>query len=60
MKDVRINLLILLKISLAIEIESFCVNCEKNGITKLLLTKIPFFKGNFFILYKNILYNPSL
>ncbi len=26
------------------EIESFCVNCEKNGITRILLTKIPFFK----------------
>ncbi|RHZ88019.1 hypothetical protein Glove_26g106 [Diversispora epigaea] len=23
------------------EIESYCVNCEKNGITKLLLTRIP-------------------
>ncbi len=26
------------------EIESFCVNCQKNGITRILLTKIPFFK----------------
>ena len=26
------------------EIESFCVNCEDNGITRLLFTKIPFFK----------------
>jgi len=26
------------------EIESFCVNCEKNGITRILLTKIPYFK----------------
>lgn len=26
------------------EIESFCVNCEENGITRILLTKIPFFK----------------
>lgn len=26
------------------EIESFCLNCEKNGITRLLLTKIPFYK----------------
>jgi zinc finger protein len=26
------------------EIESFCVNCEQNGITRILLTKIPFFK----------------
>lgn len=29
----------------AMEIESLCVNCEENGITKLLLTKIPFFKS---------------
>ncbi|KAJ1567221.1 nucleolar zinc-finger protein [Cladochytrium tenue] len=28
----------------ATEIESFCVNCEKNGITRLLLTKIPHFR----------------
>lgn len=26
------------------EIESFCVNCEENGITRILMTKIPFFK----------------
>ena len=26
------------------EIESMCVNCEKNGTTRLLFTKIPFFK----------------
>jgi len=26
------------------EIESFCVNCEDNGTTRILLTKIPFFK----------------
>jgi len=26
------------------EIESLCVNCHKNGITRILLTKIPFFK----------------
>lgn len=26
------------------EIESFCVNCEQNGLTRILLTKIPFFK----------------
>ncbi len=26
------------------EIESLCVNCEENGITRILLTKIPFFK----------------
>lgn len=26
------------------EIESLCVNCGENGITKLLLTKIPFYK----------------
>lgn len=26
------------------EIESFCVACEKNGTTRILLTKIPFFK----------------
>jgi hypothetical protein len=26
------------------EVESFCVNCHKNGITRILLTKIPFFK----------------
>jgi zinc finger protein len=25
------------------EIESFCVNCEKNGVTRLLFCKIPFF-----------------
>lgn len=25
-------------------IESFCVACEENGVTKLLLTKIPFYK----------------
>ena len=26
------------------EIESLCVACEENGITRLLLTKIPFYK----------------
>ncbi|XP_078324355.1 zinc finger protein ZPR1-like [Crassostrea virginica] len=26
------------------EIESYCVNCEQNGQTRLFLTKIPFFK----------------
>uniref|UniRef100_A0A8D0AGJ6 Zinc finger ZPR1-type domain-containing protein n=1 Tax=Sander lucioperca TaxID=283035 RepID=A0A8D0AGJ6_SANLU len=26
------------------EIESLCMNCFKNGMTRLLLTKIPFFK----------------
>lgn len=26
------------------EVESYCVNCEKNGITKLLLTSIPYFR----------------
>ena len=26
------------------EIESLCVNCEENGVTRILLTKIPFFK----------------
>lgn len=26
------------------EIESFCVNCESNGITRILMTKIPYFK----------------
>lgn len=26
------------------EIESLCMNCHKNGVTKLLLTKIPFFR----------------
>ena len=26
------------------EIESFCVVCEQNGTTRILLTKIPFFK----------------
>lgn len=26
------------------EIESLCVNCEKNGTTRILFTKIPFFK----------------
>jgi len=26
------------------EIESYCVSCEGNGITRLLLTKIPYFK----------------
>ncbi|XP_046401788.1 zinc finger protein ZPR1 [Ischnura elegans] len=28
----------------ATEIESLCTNCEKNGVTRLLLTKIPFYK----------------
>lgn len=26
------------------EVESFCVNCGKNGVTRLLLTKIPYYK----------------
>ncbi len=26
------------------EIESLCMNCEKNGTTRLLFTKIPFFR----------------
>ena len=26
------------------EIESFCVNCEKTGVTRLLLTRIPYFR----------------
>ena len=26
------------------EVESLCVNCEENGTTKLLLTKIPHYK----------------
>lgn len=26
------------------EIESLCINCEKNGVTRLLLTKIPHYK----------------
>lgn len=26
------------------EIESLCMNCQKNGVTRILLTKIPFFK----------------
>jgi zinc finger protein len=26
------------------EIESLCMNCHENGITRILLTKIPFFK----------------
>ena len=26
------------------EVESYCVNCEKTGITKIMMTKIPFFK----------------
>jgi zinc finger protein len=26
------------------EVESLCMNCHENGITRLLLTKIPFFK----------------
>ena len=26
------------------EMESLCMNCHENGITRLLLTKIPFFK----------------
>ena len=25
-------------------IESYCVACEENGVTRLLLTKIPFYK----------------
>mmetsp|Transcript_16277 Transcript_16277/g.67329 ORF Transcript_16277/g.67329 Transcript_16277/m.67329 type:complete len:236 (-) Transcript_16277:3027-3734(-) len=30
--------------SSATEVESLCMNCHKNGVTKILLTKIPFFK----------------
>lgn len=26
------------------EIESYCVNCSKNGVTRMLLTRIPFFR----------------
>jgi zinc finger protein len=26
------------------EVESLCMNCEKTGITKIMMTKIPFFK----------------
>ncbi len=26
------------------EIESLCVNCEETGVTKIMMTKIPFFK----------------
>ena len=26
------------------EIESLCMNCQKNGMTKLFLTHIPYFK----------------
>ncbi len=26
------------------EVESLCMNCEKNGVTRILLTKIPFFR----------------
>lgn len=26
------------------EIESMCMNCEKNGVTRMLLTKIPYFR----------------
>ncbi|XDT05573.1 ZPR1 zinc-finger domain [Nakaseomyces glabratus] len=26
------------------EIESLCMNCEKNGVTRLLLTSIPYFR----------------
>lgn len=26
------------------EIESYCVNCERNGVTRLLLTRIPYFR----------------
>ena len=26
------------------EVESMCMNCNENGITKILLTKIPFYK----------------
>ena len=32
------------KVFVAEEIESLCMNCEKNGITKFLFTKIPHFK----------------
>jgi hypothetical protein len=28
------------------EVESLCMNCEQNGITRILLIKIPFFKVN--------------
>ncbi|KAJ8907307.1 hypothetical protein NDN08_007421 [Rhodosorus marinus] len=30
--------------SSATEVESLCMNCHKDGVTKILLTKIPFFK----------------
>jgi zinc finger protein len=26
------------------EIESFCVSCHQNGVTRILMTKIPYFK----------------
>lgn len=26
------------------ELESLCMNCGENGVTRLLLTKVPFFK----------------
>lgn len=26
------------------ELESMCMNCHKNGITRMIMTKIPFFK----------------
>lgn len=29
------------------EIETLCVNCLKNGVTKFLFTRIPFFKGEY-------------
>lgn len=28
----------------AYSIESLCTNCEKNGTTNIMLTKIPFFR----------------
>lgn len=32
--------------------ESFCVNCEKNGITWVLALKIPFFKEVFLMSFE--------
>ena len=34
-------------VNIAIVIESFCVNCEEQGKTTLLLTKIPYFQGSY-------------
>lgn len=33
------------------EIESYCVNCGEDGITRMLLTEIPFFKVNSLLHY---------